>query len=633
MNRILPLIGIILSFALYAQTGTVVTVQGPLTDICTAISKSIALLPAAGGTIDARALGSSTTAAACGSNPFAANNASGSPKPIHLLLGLGTIQTTAQWLIQTSNVYIEGAGAALTHIQYTGSAALYDPVGSPNPGGIIEFVANHTAEGSYPNGEISNIGLTGVGVYGTSTYPTAAPYALFVDGVIHSSFSENSVWAVAADGYHEIFGVLNHWVHNRCSLNEIGVIGAPSVTPQNCLNLAGYSTNFQAAKDTIINPIAEGLSNCGIISNFALQPTIIGGSSEQNHCGLQMGSSSSGTNGTILAVVDGIDTEANNTSGDIIDYGFKDTYLGILSESAVGSRWHGYETLITGSSELNSPTVEPGAHNVIFAPGTFFLNNPPADNSSDRSTFTNDTFTGGNQSENSPFPWSWCENSRLVSNGIRVTANRANLCEGQYTFGSTETGLSKISSSTFTAGSPWHVAFFGEWTNNSSSGAQAPFMVELSNSNPSYTYGALTVTFGLDSSGQLYGVTTGSGAVAFKGTVITDVADSSASGTAAIYTHDSASFGPVTAASFTTQSGAPVMIYVGTITTTASTKDQTTFSGVPSGSYCFVQPANSTAAGMSQIYVPATSGARPNNFSIYHSATGASGGVFSVYCP
>ena len=137
-----------------------------------------------------------------------------------------------QWVIQTSNVSITGPGAALSRIQYIGSAPLYDAVGSPNPGGIVEFVAIHSSEGSYPNGELSNNLISGVAILGSPKYKSAAPYGLFVDGVIHSRFMELSIWGVANDCYREIFGVLNQWDHVRCSTNEIQLIGAQG-TPNN----------------------------------------------------------------------------------------------------------------------------------------------------------------------------------------------------------------------------------------------------------------------------------------------------------------------------------------------------------------------------------------------------------------
>jgi hypothetical protein len=500
-------------------------------DVCAQIASAIASLPPSGGTVDLSATGGG----ACAQNPFAENNIARVPVPVSLILGPGTIRTTTQWVIQTSNVSIKGPGTALSRIQYTGAAPLYDPLGFPNPGGIIEFVAVHSSEGSYPNGEPSNNLISGVAILGNPRYKSAAPYGLFVDGVIHSRFMELSIWGVVNDCYREIFGVLNQWDHVRCSANEVQLIGAQGTQqPQNGLYLAGYSSSYQAAADTVIDPIMEGLSVAGIQLNFALEPVIVGGTAEQNGVvNIAVGTSGSGTNGVIGARIVSTVTEA--TSGaDVIDYGFQDSFQSLKSLS--GSKFYGKNASVSHSF-LGKVIIEPGATGTKF--DHVFFYDAPTNGGID--TTCEDCNVGGLQAENTPWPWNYRSTTKMISDSIRVEANPKDFLQGVWSF---STAARAISDTPLTNGQPWHAVFIGEWTNNRGVAAQAPAVVELSDTNPSFCYNALCFTASI-----IDGVFKGfasSGIIAFAGEILVIPANSSTSGTAYLQTSDSIATGTKT---------------------------------------------------------------------------------------
>ena len=228
----------------------------------------------------------------------------------------------------------------------------------------------------------------------------------------------------------------------------------------------------------VINPIMEGLSVGGIQMNFALEPIIVGGTAEQNGVvNIAVGTSGSGTDGVVGARIVNTVTEA--ASGlDIIDYGFQDSFQSLKSLS--GSKFYGKNATVSHSF-LGKVIIEPGATATKF--DHVFFYDTPTNGGTD--TICEDCNVGGLQAENTPWPWNYRSTTKMISDGIRVEANPKDFLQGVWSFLTT---ASTISDTPLTNAQPWHAVFIGEWTNNRGSAAQAPAIVELSDTNPSFCY-------------------------------------------------------------------------------------------------------------------------------------------------
>jgi hypothetical protein len=66
--------------------------------------------------------------------------------------------------------------------------------------------------------------------------------------------------------------------------------------------------------------------------------------------------------------------------------------------------------------------------------------------------------------------------------------------------------------------------------------------------------------------------------------------------------------------------------WIGSITTTSAASDSLSFAGATANSVCSAEPANSTAAALTGVYLTASAG----SVTIFHSAT--AGGIFNLFC-
>lgn len=112
----------------FAQNGVIVASQAGGNDICRSIQKSFIVLPAVGGTVDARGYSSNQT---CASNPFASVHAYGT-----VLLPCATVHVRQQWTIP-DRVHV--IGCARGDSGAMGTTILWDAEDPPPVTGVVRL--------------------------------------------------------------------------------------------------------------------------------------------------------------------------------------------------------------------------------------------------------------------------------------------------------------------------------------------------------------------------------------------------------------------------------------------------------------------------------------------------------------
>jgi hypothetical protein len=458
-------------------------VQPGVTDICTAIASSIAALPAAGGTVDARGL-ASLSPVACGSNPFAANNASGSPKPVSVLLGPGKITTPFQWLISTSNMSITGAGRTQTIVQYTGTSALLDPSGGP--GGIIEIDSAMPQTTLIQGSRVSDLFISG---------NSHSPYGILCDGCHRGDVARVSVWNVTNTGIELKFAVGNSLYSPHVTSEDALAAGvAQTQQPANGVALDGEDQNHAATATAINDPIVEFLTGCGLQFTNAFSNVVVSGTSESNGtrstattgnvCFKAGGGFGFPTNNTVI----GTDLESAVSGESLYVYGQDNHFIRVSSSQQAD--FYGNQNDYTGGF-IGTPVIDSGATGNAFDHVNF--NVAATDNGS--ATRFNSSWMVNPNAYNG-FPWESRDTTWNGGSSLGLTYDGGDYIKGQYVF---PYNTQMVISTTPLAATHWHAIFSGQFVNNGDGTGMpqlAPW-IEISDANSTIKVGGCTITFGI----------------------------------------------------------------------------------------------------------------------------------------
>lgn len=495
-------------------------------DICTAIAAAIASLPSTGGTIDARGL-SGLSPIACASNPFAANNAAGSPKAVTLLLGPGIINTTQPWLISTNNVNIRGAGRTQTVINYTGTTNLVSPTGGS--GGIVEWASATPATTT-----IEGIGLYDLFISGNSH----SPYGLLLDGTHKNDIERVSVWNVSDTGMEIKFAVTNNFVAPHVTGADAAIIPGIGETlrPNHGLVLDGTLTTGLATASSITNPVFEFLNGCGIFLGLSFNNVFVAGTSEGNGTA-NVCSTTTGGQYPSTTIFIGTDFESATSGQSVNLYGFWNQLIGVAASQNVDI--YGTKNIIQGGTVVGALTVHSGAVQTVLNDVTFgTLSDSGTDTEIRRLRGANpNTYPGDPDQERST---SW----HGVVNAIGTVYDGSDMVTGQFTFPyNTAVPLSKTDLSATTN---WHAILMGQWINsaNGTGMAQLAPFIEVSNANPTVNVGSCLVQFSI--TGGLFSgkeLTCTTSTTVFNGRVIVIPGTNNASSGSGIWTLDNITAG------------------------------------------------------------------------------------------
>jgi hypothetical protein len=307
--------------------------QFPGTDACQKLNNAMAGALAANAVAQVDATHFLGTQVCTTGNPFSGLATKGAS--INLVVNFGAThwQIPEPWEVDYSNVTLRGMGAWATQIEYTGA---------PGAGAVLFF-------NGFTNTVNKNFGLQGIQVEGIYLYGGASNVTngLQLTFVNRSKITSVYAWGVTGCGILTQGAVTTTFIQPRVSSTDAalqGIQDSSHITPSNGLCLGGITGttvgNIDTTSSTIIDAGMEYLTGIGIYIESADQVRIVGGTSEGNHQGIVILSSSAGVNpGTSNKYnrFDTIDLEGNtaNTSGvDISSTGQQNIFENILSFSS-----------------------------------------------------------------------------------------------------------------------------------------------------------------------------------------------------------------------------------------------------------------------------------------------------------
>jgi hypothetical protein len=235
--------------------------------------------------------------------PSAINNASSGTT---IYVPPGSYSISSGITITASNVHVLCSGINATKIIYTGSTlSALVTVGTSNSGSANQY----------------NDSINGCTFSGNSSVTNG----LYVEGVHHSDFSNNSWINVTGAGIRTSFAVEDNFDLEHTSSNE----QAFAVQPTNCIYLDGPNSAHETTDASMKGDICEGVSGDGWYLNITSNAQIRGGTSEGNNRGLNA------TANTIRLAIHSSDFESNTTE-DFLDNGAFDSYYDVVAASTVG---------------------------------------------------------------------------------------------------------------------------------------------------------------------------------------------------------------------------------------------------------------------------------------------------------
>lgn len=438
-------------------------------DICSAIANAIADLSPTGGTVDARGF---EGVQRCAKNPFA-----GVSKPVTVLFGNSTVQSTEQWVISGNNIRLIGMGTTQTLLQYTGTT----PTGCSSVKTYPCFIKISTSEPA--TSYIWKFEMRDLQVYGNEKLADV----IFGSGMHHSVFRNLDIKNATNCGLHTQFAVIGVYDNIQISINT----GRFATTPAHGLCFDQIDSDHATTASAVIAPIIEGLKGSGIYMPGAGQMLILTGTSEQNGRGIEIPYGSN--NNTFI----GVDLEANGME-DVLVNGFYNNFYGVLSSGLIHVGTTGISNIFHGGQQ-NSIRVDPGATANEFDVTQRSNGGVFTDNGTDTKVVR---LYNVNTNRLDGAPWSFRDTtppSTILGIG---TPDRQDLLAGAFGFSTTPTILSNT---VLTPGKPWRILFIGDWANNIEGGQlpQLPPIVEVTSASPTITIGSVVGTVSVNQAGKL----------------------------------------------------------------------------------------------------------------------------------
>jgi hypothetical protein len=179
---------------------------------------------------------------ACSANPFASLN--GTPNsPVNLVVNFGVthFQTSAQWVINNSNITLHGMGPWATQVEYTGA----------NGATAVLYVNGHAGTAPYAATGIQGIQISGMFFYGDAANVADGVLLKFVN---RSRFDSMYAWGVTGCGIHTEGAVTDTFLQPRVSFADalfVGILNnATHTTPANGICLDGDASAPGGPEDT-----------------------------------------------------------------------------------------------------------------------------------------------------------------------------------------------------------------------------------------------------------------------------------------------------------------------------------------------------------------------------------------------